>query len=96
MTFWVAVVVIVLVLEAVRIGLSSYLLLHVLRGLEGVAEPREPVSWLRERDRLAGEAMTAVRQAMDGLAGANRREAAGTAIEALDRYVLHHQERAGR
>lgn len=94
MSFWIAVVIIVLILEAVRIALSSYLLLHILRSIErtdkGEREGR-PAAWYRERDRLASNAMVALRHSMDGLAQPGSAPPTQPAVDALDAYVLHHQ-----
>ncbi|HLT20476.1 MAG TPA: hypothetical protein VKZ96_13530 [Thermomicrobiales bacterium] len=96
MSFWVGLVIIVLFLEVVRIGLSSFLLLHILRGIQPgqrVGEEtsaRANMNWTRERDRLAAEAMAALRQAMDGRAGPGSDRVIAPAIDALDAYVLHH------
>jgi hypothetical protein len=102
MSFWVGLVVIVLILEALRIGLSSYLLIHILRGIQpggqplspddpqAQVDPRHEVGWSRERDRLASEAMIALRRAMDGLTVRGGEADVAPAIAALDAYVLHH------
>ena len=89
MSVWIGIVLIVLLLEAVRIGLSAFLLLHILRGLDAgptSGEPRRSFQWASERDRLAAEAMRELRGAMDDPA------ASAPAIAALDAYVIHHQD----
>lgn len=99
MSFWVGVVLIVLILEAVRIGLSSYLLLHILRSIERVDDGESnahSASWYRERDRLASNAMRVLRRSMDELARRGSRPTTQPAVEALDAYILHHQQTPGR
>lgn len=98
MSFWIGLVIIVLFLEVIRIGLSSFLLLHILRGIQPLPAAETPeqssgadrLDWARERDRLASEALLAVRGALDGLRSAEPERAIGPAIAALDAYVLHH------
>lgn len=100
-TFWIAVVLVVLVLELIRIGLSGYVLIHILDspGLRRAGEEagqlergRQSAGSRVRREALLPSTLDALRGAMDETREGERGAKSASAIEAIDRYVLHLQE----
>jgi hypothetical protein len=96
-TLWVGIIVIVCLLEFVRIGMTTYVLLHLLesRSLrrhgeeEGLARRSLQSAPIRaQREFLLDPTLTALRSAMDEVATGRSGPGVERAIDALDRYAL--------
>jgi hypothetical protein len=95
-TLWVGILTIVLMLELIRIGMTTWVLIHILeshplrRPGESTGQVSRGVRSARaryHREALTDPTLTALRGAMDEVAiGRPGRETA-RAIEALDRYA---------
>jgi hypothetical protein len=95
-TLWTGIVVIVIMLEVVRIGITTYVLLHILdsRALRRPDEaPGQAGRSLRSarararREALADPTLVALRAALDDVAARRRGAGAQAAVTALDRYI---------
>ncbi len=96
-TLWIGIVVIVGILEVVRIGMTTYVLVHLLesRSLRregeetGLARRSLQSAPLRaQREFLLDPTLTALRSAMDEVATGRAGPGIDRAIDALDRYAL--------
>ncbi len=96
-TLWTGIVVVIVILEIVRIAMTTYVLAHLLesRALRRHGEEAgQGVRSLRsarrraEREALLDPTLTAIRQAMDDVALGRAGQSVDRAIEALDRYAL--------
>ena len=96
-TLWTGIIVIVIILEVVRIGMSTFVLLHLLesrslrRHGEGDDQARRSLLAAPARARreaLLDPTLTALRQAMDEVATGRAGAGVDRAIAALDRYAL--------
>lgn len=96
-TLWVGIIVIVCFLEVVRIGMTTYVLVHLLesRSLrrhgekEGLARRSLQTAPARaRREFLLDPTLTALRSAMDEVATGRTGPGIERAIDALDRYAL--------
>jgi len=96
-TFWLAIVIVVCILEVVRIGMTTYVLIHLLesRALrrhdegEGLARQSLKAAPARaRREFLLDPTLTGLRAAMDEVATGRSGPGVERAIEALDRYAL--------
>ncbi|HEX5167106.1 MAG TPA: hypothetical protein VFV93_16985 [Thermomicrobiales bacterium] len=96
-TLWVGIIVIVCILEFVRIGMTTYVLVHLLeshslrrQGEESGAARRslQSASARARREFLLDPTLTGLRAAMDEVAVGRAGPGVQRAIEALDRYAL--------
>lgn len=96
-TLWIGIIVIVCLLEVVRIGMTTYVLLHLLesRSLrrlgedEGLARRALRSAPARaRREFLLDSTLTSLRAAMDEVATGKAAAGVERAIDALDRYAL--------
>ncbi len=96
-TLWIGIVVIVCILEMLRIGMTTYVLAHLLesRSLrrdgeeEGLARRSlQSASSRARREALLDPTLTALRDAMDEVAAGRAGPGVGRAVDALDRYAL--------
>lgn len=102
--FWIGVIIVVLILELVRIGISTAVLIHVLTSgvFRRPGEAKDKRSGEREspvlrvrREAALPPTMEAVRNAMDEVAAARPGPGVQQAIDALDHYARLQSE-AGR
>lgn len=95
-TLWVGIICIVIALEALRIALTTYVLLHILdsralrrhgetAGQAGRSLRSAPAR--ARREALADPTLLALRAAMDDLAARRAGPGVRRAVEALDRYA---------
>ncbi len=96
-TLWIGIVVIVCILEVVRIGMTTYVLVHLLesRALrrqgedEGLARRSLQSAPSRaQREFLLDPTLTGLRAAMDEVAMGRSGPGIERAIDAIDRYAL--------
>jgi hypothetical protein len=96
-TLWIGIVVIVCILEVVRIGMTTYVLVHLLesrslrrQGEEvGIARRSLQAAPARaRREFLLDPTLTSLRAAMDEVATGRSGPGVERAIEALDHYAL--------
>jgi hypothetical protein len=96
-TLWIGIVVIVCILEFVRIGMTTYVLVHLLesRSLRRYGEEAGSVRRSLQsapararREFLLDPTLTALRTAMDEVATGRSGPGVERAIDALDRYAL--------
>lgn len=94
--FWVGVVAVVCALELVRIALSTYVLVHILKS-RAIAAGRGPTLTARQtleareqqhrREALAEPTLAALRDAMDELNRGRPGPRVRAAVAALDSYI---------
>jgi hypothetical protein len=96
-TLWIGIITVVIVLEVIRIGMTTYVLLHLLesRALrrhgeqEGLAARSLRAAPARaRREALLDPTLLALRRAMDDVASNRSGPGVEQAITALDRYAL--------
>ena len=96
-TLWIGIVIIVCILEVVRIGMTTYVLVHLLessalrRQGEDVGLARRSLQSAPSRARrefLLDPTLTDLRAAMDEVATGRSGPGIERAIDALDRYAL--------
>lgn len=96
-TLWIGIIVIVCILEVVRIGMTTYVLVHLLEsrllrqhGEEGglARSSLKPAPSRARREALLDSTLTALRAAMDEVATGRAGLGVERAAEALDRYAL--------
>lgn len=96
-TLWTGIIVIVCILEFVRIGMTTYVLIHLLesRSLRRQGEETglarrslQSASARARREFLLDPTMMGLRAAMDEVAVGRAGPGVQRAIEALDRYAL--------
>jgi hypothetical protein len=94
-TLWIGIVVIVCILECLRIGMTTYVLLHVLesRALRRHGEDAglarrglQSAPARKRREALLDPTLSALRAAMDDVAVGRPGPATDSAIAALERY----------
>ncbi len=95
-TLWVGIVFVVMVLEVLRIGMTTYVLLHLLESSALRRHGEEPGQARRSRrsapararrEALLDPTLLALRGAMDDVARGRPGSATQHAIAALDRYA---------
>jgi hypothetical protein len=96
-TLWIGIVVIVCILEVVRIGMTTYVLVHLLES-RALRRPDEDEGLARRslqsapararREFLLDPTLTGLRAAMDEVAIGRSGPGVERAIDALDRYAL--------
>jgi hypothetical protein len=96
-TLWIGIVVIVCILEMVRIGMTTYVLVHLLES-RSLRRDGEETGLARRslqsapararREALLDPTMNALRDAMDEVAAGRAGSGVERAIDALDRYAL--------
>jgi hypothetical protein len=96
-TLWIGIIAVVVILEVIRIGMTTYVLLHLLesRALRRHGEERglaaralRAVPARARREALLDPTLSALRQAMDDVAAGRSGTGVDRAIVALDRYAL--------
>ena len=96
-TLWIGIIVIVCILEFVRIGMTTYVLVHLLESRSLRRQDEEPglarrslqsASARARREFLLDPTMMGLRAAMDEVAVGRAGPGVQRAIEALDRYAL--------
>ena len=96
-TLWAGIIAIVILLELVRIGMTTYVLLHLLESCalrrhgEGEGQARRSLRAAPNRARrevLLDPTLTALRTAMDEVAAGRSAAGVDAAVAALDRYAL--------
>lgn len=100
--FWIGVIVIVLMLELVRIGISTAVLVHVLTSdvfrrageEDRVRDERESHTLRARREAALAPTIDAVRSAMEEVAAARSGDGVQQAIDALDHYARMQSEAA--
>lgn len=96
-TLWIGIIVIVCILEVVRIGMTTYVLVHLLES-RSLRRPGEEEGLARRslqsapararREFLLAPTLTGLRAAMDEVAAGRTGPGVERAIDALDRYAL--------
>ena len=96
-TLWIGIIVIVCILEVVRIGMTTYVLVHLLES-RALRRPDESEGLARRslrtapararREFLLAPTLTALRAAMDEVATGRSGAGVERAIAALDRYAM--------
>lgn len=94
--FWLGLIILVCMLEAIRIALSTYVLIHILERL-ALTQGRTAANTAREslrsaqrraqREALVQPTLNALRAAMDELNQGAPGQRVEAAVAALDRYV---------
>ena len=96
-TLWIGIVTIVIILELVRIGMTTYVLVHLLESRALRRHNEEPGQVRRSlrtaplrarREMLLDPTLTSLRAAMDEVATGRVGPGVERAIDALDRYAL--------
>lgn len=105
-TLWLGIVIIVCILECLRIGMTTYVLLHLLQdtslrrageGDDQAGRSLRTAGSRARREALLDPTLTALRGAMDAVALGRSGPPVDRAIAALDRYaraVLEEQKHA--
>ena len=103
--FWIGVIVVVCVLELIRIGLSTFVLLHILERISSLSDTsaKLPVRPTRlshrgraKREMLVQPTLISIREAMDELNAGTPGTGVERAIAALDQFMLEVHEDTGR
>jgi hypothetical protein len=95
-TLWIGIIIVVIVLEIIRIAMTTYVLLHILESSHLRRHGENPgqawrslaaAPWRARREALLDPTLIALRAAMDEVAAGRAGPGTNRAIDALDRYA---------